>query len=251
MSTDTTPDTDDPTTDALDDIDDQTIRAIAREVKRDLLGNPPDREQLTKAVLQQARDMAAAGAEGFREFPTRRDVMIAGGSVGAAVLLSPSMTGTALANAKGELGTQTDPWVKAWVHTLQSGDGQSNLQVNDTVLPATASTYDLGASGTRWSTVYASTVNAASIADDSGNTVLANRVASGSVTLSSGAATVDTGVGVGTTATFYVALGPDTDDAEVAATIKAPSGGNYTVHIDELNTSVGNPSIRYDIVRVR
>jgi len=99
--------------------------------------------------------------------------------------------------------------------------------------------------------VFADGVNATQVEDDSGTVVLSTSVASGSVTLSSGSATVDTGVSESTTATFYVALGPDTDDAEVAASIDANSGGNYEVHIDEVNTSVGNPTVRYDIVRVR
>lgn len=75
--------------------------------------------------------------------------------------------------------------------------------------------------------------------------------ATGSTTLSSGSATVDTGVGSGTTATFMVALGPTTDDAQVAADIEAVSGGNYEVNIEETDTSVGNPSVEYDILRIR
>ncbi|AFH21738.1 hypothetical protein OSG_eHP8_00100 [environmental Halophage eHP-8] len=85
----------------------------------------------------------------------------------------------------------------------------------------------------------------------SGNTVVTSVVASGSVTLSSGSATIDTGVSESTTATFMVALGPDTDDADVATDIRAASGGNYEVDIQETDTSVGNPTIRYDIIRVR
>jgi X-X-X-Leu-X-X-Gly heptad repeat protein len=85
----------------------------------------------------------------------------------------------------------------------------------------------------------------------SGNTVVSSVVASGSVTLSSGSATIDTGVSESTTATFMVALGPDTDDADVATDIRAASGGNYEVDIQETDTSVGNPTIRYDIIRVR
>jgi hypothetical protein len=48
-----------------------------------------------------------------------------------------------------------------------------------------------------------------------------------------------------------VALGPDTDDADVATDIRAASGGNYEIDIQETDTSVGNPTIRYDIIRVR
>ena len=87
--------------------------------------------------------------------------------------------------------------------------------------------------------------------DDPSGAVAFDVVATGNTTLSSGAATVDTGVSSGTTATFQVALGPTTDDAEIAASIVAASGGNYTVHLDELNTSVGNPTVEYDVIRVR
>lgn len=76
-------------------------------------------------------------------------------------------------------------------------------------------------------------------------------IESGSVTLSSGSATVDTGISASTTATFMVAIGPDTDDSQVAADIQAASGGNYEVQIEETDTSVGNPTVRYDIIRVR
>jgi hypothetical protein len=83
------------------------------------------------------------------------------------------------------------------------------------------------------------------------DTALTSVVASGSTTLSSGSATVDTGIGSGTTATFMVAFGPTTDDSEVAADIEAVSGGNYQVNIEETDTSVGNPTVEYDILRVR
>lgn len=80
-----------------------------------------------------------------------------------------------------------------------------------------------------------------------------NTVDSGSVTLSSGSATIDTGVGTGETATFFVAIGPDTDDADIACEVRADSGsGNYEVDIVETqDTGVGNPTVEYDIVRVQ
>lgn len=84
-----------------------------------------------------------------------------------------------------------------------------------------------------------------------GQTALSDVVASGSATLSSGSAVVDTGVSSDTTSTYMVALGPTTDDAEVSADIRAASGGNYEVEIQETDTSVGNPTVEYDIVRVR
>lgn len=74
---------------------------------------------------------------------------------------------------------------------------------------------------------------------------------SGQVTLSSGSATVTTSVSSGTTATFYVAIGPVTDDAEVEWSIRAVSGGNYQVHFHETNTTVGNPTVDFDVIRVR
>lgn len=95
------------------------------------------------------------------------------------------------------------------------------------------------------------TLDITQVNDNTGTAILGASVASGSIALSSGSATIDTGVGVGTTATFYVALGPDTDDADVAADIRAQSGGNYEVDIQETDTSVGNPTINYDVVRVR
>jgi X-X-X-Leu-X-X-Gly heptad repeat protein len=104
--------------------------------------------------------------------------------------------------------------------------------------------------------VFANEIDASSatfgqVNDTAGTATLGESVASGSVTLASGTATIDTGVGVGATATFYVALGPDTDDADVAADIRAASGGNYEVDIQETDTAVENPTINYDVVRVR
>jgi hypothetical protein len=85
-----------------------------------------------------------------------------------------------------------------------------------------------------------------------GNPIASAVVASGSVQLSSGSATVDTGIATTNTATFTVGLGPATDDADVGADIRADSGsGNYEVDIQETDTDVGNPTVEYDIVRVR
>ena len=90
------------------------------------------------------------------------------------------------------------------------------------------------------------------LTDEGSNQFGMDVIASGSETLSSGAATVDTGVSTGTTATFMVAFGPSTSDADVAADIRADSAsGTYQVDIQETDTSVGNPTVKYDIVRVR
>lgn len=89
-----------------------------------------------------------------------------------------------------------------------------------------------------------------------GNVVQANLsdrpVASGSTTLSSGSSTIDTGVSTGVTATFDLSLGPQTADADVAGDIRADSGtGTYVVDIEETDTSVGDPTVAYDIYRTR
>lgn len=79
-----------------------------------------------------------------------------------------------------------------------------------------------------------------------------NVVATGSVTLSSGAATVDTGVPTTETATLMVAIGPATDDADISGDVRSDStSGNYEVDLQETDTAVGNPTVEYDIIRVR
>lgn len=83
-----------------------------------------------------------------------------------------------------------------------------------------------------------------------GTTGVGQTVVSGSTTLSSGSATVDTGVSNATSWTFSLALGPDTADADVAGDIRADSGvGNYVIDIEETDTSVGNPTVRYAVRR--
>jgi hypothetical protein len=88
--------------------------------------------------------------------------------------------------------------------------------------------------------------------DDASNESGLDVIASGSVTLSSGAATIDTGVATTTTATFSVFLGPATDDANLAAEVRSDSGSNnYEINLVETDTSVGNPLVEYDVVRLR
>lgn len=89
--------------------------------------------------------------------------------------------------------------------------------------------------------------------DDTADTLGLDVVATGSATLSSGAATVDTGVATTQAATFEVALGPATDDADIGAEIRSDStSGTYQVDLVESpDTAVGNPSVEYDIIRVR
>ena len=95
-------------------------------------------------------------------------------------------------------------------------------------------------------------VVAYSVQDRSGSTMALEVVAAGSVTLSSGSATVDTGVSA-TGATFYPALGVDDPNADVNLAAKLffdGSAGTYKITIDEVGTSVGNPTAHYKIVRV-
>jgi len=81
---------------------------------------------------------------------------------------------------------------------------------------------------------------------------LVSSAMSGSVTLSSGSATVDTGIPTSEVATFGLFLGPSTSDADVAGDIRADSGtGTYVIDIEETDTSVGNPTVAFDVLRVR
>lgn len=86
-----------------------------------------------------------------------------------------------------------------------------------------------------------------------GSSALISVAASGSVALSSGTATVDTGLSTAS-ATFYLALGVDDPNADVNLAGKLfwdDSAGTYKIVIDEVDTSVGNPTANYDVLRVR
>jgi hypothetical protein len=69
----------------------------------------------------------------------------------------------------------------------------------------------------------------------------------------SGTATVDTGLST-TDATFTLALGIDDPDADAKIAGRLfwdDSAGTYKIEIVEDGTSVGNPTVNYDVVRVR
>jgi hypothetical protein len=89
---------------------------------------------------------------------------------------------------------------------------------------------------------------------DVGGSVVAQSVAlSGQVTLSSGSATVDTGISA-VDATFILALGVDDPNADVDLSGRLffdDSAGTYKIQIVEATTSVGNPTANFDVVRVR
>lgn len=78
-------------------------------------------------------------------------------------------------------------------------------------------------------------------------------VASGQATLSSGIATVNTGISA-TDATFMLSLGIDDPnaDAKVAGRLFwDDSAGTYKIEVVEDGTNIGNPTVNYDILRVR
>lgn len=88
--------------------------------------------------------------------------------------------------------------------------------------------------------------------DGAARTISLDVIDSGSKTLSSGSATVDTGIDKDATLTIFPAMGPDTDDADIEWDVRSDSGnGNYEVDIEEVDTSVGNPTVNYDIIQVR
>lgn len=86
-----------------------------------------------------------------------------------------------------------------------------------------------------------------------GTTALTSVAASGEVTLTEGAAVVDTGLSA-TDATFYPALGLDDPDANAKVACRLfwdDAAGTYQIELVEDGTEVGNPTVNYDIVRVR
>ncbi|ELZ38782.1 hypothetical protein C471_09435 [Halorubrum saccharovorum DSM 1137] len=86
-----------------------------------------------------------------------------------------------------------------------------------------------------------------------GDMAIQGVVASGSVTLSSGSAIVDLGLSA-SGATFDPAIGVDDPGADVKLACRLfwdSSAGTYKLEIVEDGTSVGNPTVNYDIKRVR
>jgi len=86
-----------------------------------------------------------------------------------------------------------------------------------------------------------------------GSSALISVAASGQTTLASGGAVVDTGESA-TDATYYLALGIDDPNADAKISGRLfwdDSAGTYKVDIQETETSVGNPTVNYDILRVR
>ena len=69
--------------------------------------------------------------------------------------------------------------------------------------------------------------------------------ASGSTTLSSGTATVDTGVA---TDSDHYDVNVNPGSADIAVSLDG-SGSNYVIHLEENTTSVGNPTVKYQLLR--
>jgi len=183
-------------------------------------------ERLVQAVKRELKDDDEFNL-GERNVISRRGALagLLGAGSGLGIV---SMTGDVQAagedfsNASGTVGTDSKPLTEVNVK-------QAHMQ------SATATDIDAGSY----------TVNS--------NNALLAVAASGSVTLSSGTATVDTGISA-SGATFYLALGVDDPNADVNLAGKLfwdDSAGTYKITIDEVDTSVGNPTANYDVFRVR
>ena len=86
-----------------------------------------------------------------------------------------------------------------------------------------------------------------------GNNAVMSVAASGNKTLTNGRAEVGTALSA-TDATFYLALGIDDPNQDAKITGRLfwdDSDGTYNVEIIEDGTNVGNPTVNYDILRVR
>lgn len=89
--------------------------------------------------------------------------------------------------------------------------------------------------------------------DANGNVIAQSVVDSNNVTLSTGDAVIDTGISTAG-ATFYVPFGISDPDADTKVSVRQfwdDSAGTYKVEFVEQGTSVGNPTVNYDIIRVR
>jgi hypothetical protein len=169
----------------------------------------------------------------------------------------------------GDLADPQDPKTHSSTHTDGSAD---EIQVDDLagdngsagqVLQTDGSSLSFQSSGS--TTDHASLTNVQpdqhhtdptageGIVDESTNQFGLDVIDSGQVTLSSGTATVDTNISA-TDATFMLALGVDDPGSDVAVAGELffdTSDGTYEIRVDETDTSVGNPTVNYDIVRVR
>jgi len=152
---------------------------------------------------------------------------------------------------------QPDERTQSWSPTRRSllggltGGGIGLMALLSTSSPAAAATDQLGEPARRID-MYQGFANATSFTLE-GSPIATAVVASGQVSLSSGSATVSTGV-TATDATFYPAIGVDDPGADVTGLAAQldfdTSAGEYILTIKETESSQ-NPTVNYDIVRAR
>jgi len=152
---------------------------------------------------------------------------------------------------------QSDNEPQSWSPTRRrvlgalTGGGIGLLALLSASSPAAAAPDQLGEPSRRVD-MYLGFANATSFTLE-GSPIATAVVASGQVSLSSGSATVSTGV-TATDATFYPAIGVDDPGADVAGLAAQldfdTSEGEYYLTIKETGTSQ-NPTVNYDIVRAR
>jgi hypothetical protein len=90
-------------------------------------------------------------------------------------------------------------------------------------------------------------VVAYSLQDRTGENAFLQVVASGSVTLSSGSATVTANASHSAGSTYYLALGT-TENAKISGRVF--NDGSLKVELVESGTSVGNPTVEYAVLQV-
>jgi len=84
------------------------------------------------------------------------------------------------------------------------------------------------------------------VTDEGDNQFGLDSVANGTATLSGGVAVVDTGHPTDTTAEYNLLVNPD--GCDVAASLDS-TGTTYEIHFEENTSSVGNPDVRWRLVR--
>lgn len=137
---------------------------------------------------------------------------------------------------------QTNPTSGDAIFRVLSSGGSERLRVEHA--GTTSTTNHLQAGGT---------VDGNKLSVNGGETIAQMVAASGQVQLSSGSAIVSTNVSA-VDATFNLALGVDDPGADCKVTGRLfwdDSAGTYKVEMMEDGTSVGNPTINYDVIRVR
>lgn len=205
-----------------------------------------DREDLAARVAQLEQVVASQQQALRKLMPGRRDVLKGIGGAAAGGLGVYAVTGGVSAQSTddesaGNIGTP-DRSQDVWLDQVYD-PGDNEFLNADAGEPINAQF------GREWLFDSVDATNGYTI---DGSAFAQSVAASGSVTLSSGTATVDTGISA-TGATFTLSLGVDDPDADVDLTGRLfwdDSAGTYKIEIVEATTSVGNPTANYDVVRV-